>query len=160
MKKSTNSIYCLVFGIAFISLCQLSNAQVSNYISANFFTEENPMVVPVKKSKPLNKNAMFKMNPEAEASQAYFEDLESYIHEHLVYPELAKENGIEGNVRISFTILRNGEVINPRVVQSLGTGCDKAAIALVENMPAWVPAMKYGLPIGEKKYLDINFSLR
>ncbi len=163
MKKSTKAILCGVFGIAFFSISQVTIAQEVNTITSYTYSEDNTLhevVLPLRATKQLNRSKMLKMDPEAESSKAHFAGLESYIHEHLSYPQLAKENGVEGKVRISFTILQNGQVINPRVVESLGTGCDKAALELVESMPAWVPATKYGLPIGEKKYLDITFSLR
>ena len=50
----------------------------------------------------------------------------------LEIPESAKRNKIEGNVLVKFKINKYGKVINPKVVKSLGYGCDKEALRLIK----------------------------
>ncbi|HMQ61880.1 MAG TPA: energy transducer TonB [Flavilitoribacter sp.] len=91
---------------------------------------------------------------------ARFDNLAEYIDRHLEYPESARVAGVEGTVKVLVTISPEGEVQLPKIVQSLGHGCDEAALDLVRKMPAWVPAMNHGIPVKGKKTLEIAFKLQ
>lgn len=65
--------------------------------------------------------------------------LERHIQKNLKYPQAAKENKIEGEVILSFTIGDNGRPENILVTKALGHGCDKEAIRLLETGPKWKP---------------------
>lgn len=91
---------------------------------------------------------------------AYFENFETYTTAHLTYPEIAQEHNIEGTVSILIEISPEGIITKSKIVDSLGFGCDEAALKLVANMPKWTPAMNYGVPVKSKQLLQFNFSLR
>ncbi len=103
-------------------------------------------------------------NPAFDFSQGvtlpYFETLEHYVAEHLVYPDFAVSNGIEGRVVLSLKLSPTGKVISATVEESLGHGCDEAALALVVNMPNWTPAQNYGMAVGAKQLVTIDFKLQ
>ena len=80
--------------------------------------------------------------------QSGFEALEKAIKEDLNYPKEALKHKIEGKVKIQFTVKKNGQLTNFKVVESLGFGCDEEAIRLLKNGPKWV------LPAGYKKWVD------
>jgi TonB family protein len=50
-----------------------------------------------------------------------------------VYPEKAREAGIEGELRLIITVARNGEVIGVRVREPLDPVIDNAAVATVRT---------------------------
>jgi TonB family protein len=50
-----------------------------------------------------------------------------------VYPEAARHSGIEGVVILQVDIDANGAVMNVEVAQSLGSGCDEAAVAAMRQ---------------------------
>ena len=85
--------------------------------------------------------------------------LSTYIATHLVYPECAKDNGREGEVLVSFFVLPDGTIHNPKIVEGLTERCDRIALETVANMPNWVPARKEGRVIGSKQYIKLEFSL-
>jgi TonB family protein len=86
------------------------------------------------------------------------QSINEYIADHLVYPERAKEYGVEGTVVVQFTVTTSGEIINPKVVKKVGLGCDKAALDVIKNMPGW----KAGIVEGQyaDTTLSINFNFR
>lgn len=86
--------------------------------------------------------------------------LSKYIAQNLDYPDLAKENGIEGVVVIEFYIAEDGSIEKASVDKSLGFGCDEAALDVVENMTYWSPAQFKGQSITKRMKLPITFSLR
>ena len=93
-------------------------------------------------------------------SLPYFDKLEDYVSQHLIYPDLAESYGIEGTVVLSLKLSSTGKVIEATVEKSLGYGCDEAALALVTSMPQWTPAQNYGTAVGAKQLITIDFTLR
>ena len=48
------------------------------------------------------------------------EKFQEYIYQNLVYPEMAKKNGVEGEVIIQFLIGKEGIVSKPKIIQDIG----------------------------------------
>lgn len=61
------------------------------------------------------------------------------ISEHVTYPDLALDLGIEGNVILRFRVDKNGAVSNIQIIQSGGYLLDQAAMAAVSSTD-WIPA--------------------
>ena len=81
------------------------------------------------------------------------------ILEHLVYPELARKAGIEGQVVIAVLIDEFGNIVDTKVVKSLGpSGCDEAAIAAIKAVK-WEPAMQRDEPVKVAIRIPIWFKL-
>ncbi len=89
-----------------------------------------------------------------------FAGLDRYIASHLAYPEAARENGVEGQVKLQLSIGADGRVEDAQVVEGLGLGCDEAAVALALNMPAWTPATQSGIPVRSRALIALNFRIR
>ena len=53
--------------------------------------------------------------------------------EKIRYPEAARSAGIRGSVAVRFIVDTQGNVVNPRVVQGLGFGCDEEALRVVRQ---------------------------
>ena len=77
------------------------------------------------------------------------------------YPRAAKENNIQGNVLIGFTIDSDGKVSNFRVKKSLGYGCDEEALKAVRNgfNGDWLPGLLNGNPVVVEYEVPISFTL-
>jgi len=58
-------------------------------------------------------------------------EFNKFISNNLRYPKAALEAGIEGKVLVEYEIDDNGFVHNPRVLRSLGYGCDEEAVRIV-----------------------------
>lgn len=81
------------------------------------------------------------------------------IYEHLKYPEIARQAGIEGRVVVRFIINEEGQVINPEVVRGIGGGCDEAAVTAVQQVE-FTPGRQRGRAVRVRYSLPIVFRLQ
>jgi len=81
----------------------------------------------------------------------------AFLRENMVYPTVARENGIAGKVFVRFTVQANGRVTDVRVVRGIGGGCDEESIRVVRSMPPWKPGVQSGRPVAVEFTLPINF---
>ena len=82
-----------------------------------------------------------------------------YIAKNMVYPERAKENGIEGVVGVVFTIKADGSIGNIKIKRMVDPDLEAEAIRLVKSMPRWTPADDGGSPVESTAEMEISFSL-
>lgn len=85
--------------------------------------------------------------------------LDAYIQNNLEYPELAENQKREGTVFIRFQLDINGRISNITAENSVGMGCDEAALSLVRSMPRWKPAVQGGKPVAATVRIPIRFHL-
>lgn len=83
--------------------------------------------------------------------------LHAFIDSVLVYPAIAKENGVSGEVIVQFIILKDGDIVNPKVIQGIGSGCDEEALRIVMLMPKWIPAKFLDIPLSVTYNLSVFF---
>ncbi len=84
----------------------------------------------------------------------------AYIASHTKYPTVAAENGVQGNVYVSFTVNEDGSIGDAQVVRSVDPALDKEALRVVYSMPRWTPGMKDGHPVAVKIQTPVNFKLQ
>lgn len=82
-----------------------------------------------------------------------------WLGKNIKYPQVAKENGIEGKVFIRFLVNERGAVTNAEVVRGIGGGCDEEALRVVEKMPNWKPGKQRGKPVRVQFTIPIHFQL-
>lgn len=87
------------------------------------------------------------------------EAMYAYIQKNLVYPEKAKEKGIEGRVFVTFTIEKDGSISNILIKRAIGGGCEEAVVEMIKNMPKWKPGKQRGKPVRFQFTLPIKFEL-
>ena len=83
----------------------------------------------------------------------------AFLNENLVYPEIAKEQKVEGQVIVSFVVGANGSLSKIELAKGIGSGCDEEALRLVSIMPAWVPGFHHGKPVPVEYNLAVGFKL-
>ncbi len=66
-------------------------------------------------------------------------EFSKWVNQHLEYPEIAKENSIQGRVTLQFTINVDGSVSNVKVLRGVDSSLDKEAVRVVSNFPKWKP---------------------
>lgn len=62
------------------------------------------------------------------------EKLLAFVAKHLVYPDSARQAGIEGTAVVRFTVFKDGSVGDATLVRDIGYGCGAAAMQVVEEM--------------------------
>lgn len=82
-----------------------------------------------------------------------------FISKNIKYPEIAKENGVQGKVFIQFVIGKEGKVTDVQVIRGVDPSLDKEAIRVIQSMPPWKPGKQRGKPVRVSFQVPINFKL-
>ena len=85
--------------------------------------------------------------------------LSNFIFNNIKLPAGFTKNGHSGLVHVQFTIDSSGKVINPKIVKSLGFGCDEEALRVIGLMPNWIPAKRLGSSYSSSRILKIPFEI-
>jgi len=89
-----------------------------------------------------------------------FVKLYEFLMGHLVYPETAKMDKIEGQVFVQYWIDTNGFTIEHRIIQSVRQDLDDEALRVAKLIKYEVPAKNYyDEPMGMCFTLPIRFTL-
>jgi TonB family protein len=84
--------------------------------------------------------------------------LREFIKKNLRYPKEALEKGIEGDVIVRFKVNEQGKVLEPKVVNGPGHGCDEEAVRLVSLM-RYDPVKNRGVKVTTNNRMKIPFRL-
>jgi len=82
-----------------------------------------------------------------------------FLETNLKYPAIASENGIEGQVVVSFIVEKDGRLSNAKILRDIGGGCGQAALRLISQMPKWTPGAHQGQPVRVQYTLPVKFKL-
>ncbi len=85
--------------------------------------------------------------------------LMKFIANNTKYPEIAKENGIQGRVFIQFVIDKTGRVTRCQVAKGVDPYLDSEALRVVKMLPNWSPGKQRGKAVPVTFVVPINFKL-
>ena len=80
------------------------------------------------------------------------------LQKKLIYPSYAKENEIEGTVKVRAFVDQNGDVTRAEVEQGIGYGCDESARITV-LYAKFNPGLIRGKPIKTQVVIPLEFKL-
>lgn len=123
--------------------------------------KRNERVVPPLTLEADTSNAVYEYKQLEEVAKPYFADgknIGQYIATNLKFPPAAKEREIQGTVRLSFVVEKDGSVSNIVIINSVGGGCDNEAIRLMQET-VWTPAERHGKYVRSSNMQDITFSI-
>ncbi len=83
----------------------------------------------------------------------------AFILENLEYPALALKKGITGRVVVEFIIDKEGNIVDPKVINHVAGGCDEEALRIVSLMPKWTPGFRDGEAIKTRYFMPIEFDI-
>ena len=87
-------------------------------------------------------------------------EFSKWVNSKLVYPEIAKENGVQGRVTLMFTVEADGRVTNVRVVRGVDESLDKEAVCVVSSSPKWKPGRQRDRAVKVTYTFPVIFQLR
>ncbi len=87
------------------------------------------------------------------------EALMDFIKKNQEYPASALEKGIQGRVRLSFVVEKDGSLTNIEVLRSPTEELSQEAIRIVKMMPKWHPGTLRDKPVRVKYVLPVTFRL-
>ena len=65
------------------------------------------------------------------------------------------ENEIKGKVITEFTIYKDGEIGNFKIIEDVGFGCGEELIKVIKKLPRWKPGEKNGMKVNSKYQTEI-----
>ena len=83
----------------------------------------------------------------------------AWVSKNIVYPEIAKENGISGRVMLQFTVERDGSVTNVVVLGGNDSSLDREAVRVVQSSPKWTPGKQRDRPVRVRYTFPVIFRL-
>lgn len=83
-----------------------------------------------------------------------------WVNQQLVYPEEARNNGVQGRVTVQFTITKDGSVKNVKVLRELHPDLDKEAVRVVSSSPKWKPGKQKGSTVAVTYTVPVIFMMR
>lgn len=86
--------------------------------------------------------------------------LRNYIAENVRYPEMAKENDIQGTVYVRFVVDTDGSVKNVEVLRGPDPLLNKEAVRVVQSLPKWKPGKQRGKAVKVSHSVPIKFALQ
>ncbi len=83
-----------------------------------------------------------------------------WVNQRLVYPEIAKENGVQGRVTLQFTVEKDGTVTKVKVLRGVDPSLDKEAVRVVSSSPKWSPGKQRDRAVPVTYTFPVIFQLR
>ncbi len=83
-----------------------------------------------------------------------------WVASKLVYPEIAKENSVQGRVILQFLVGTDGSVSDVKVVRGVDASLDKEAARVVASSPKWKPGRQRNKPVKVRYTFPVIFQLR
>jgi TonB family protein len=87
-------------------------------------------------------------------------ELLKYIEENTKYPEIAKENKIQGKIIIRFCVTAKGGVSQISILKGVSPELDNESMRVVSTLPAFRPGKQGGKPVPVWYMVPITFALR
>ena len=84
----------------------------------------------------------------------------AWVNKNLNYPEIAKENGVQGRVTLQFTVNTAGSVSDVKVLRGVDSSLDKEAVRIVSQSPKWTPGKQRERPVKVTYVFPVIFQLR
>ena len=87
-------------------------------------------------------------------------DFTKWVNSRLQYPEIAKENGVQGRVTLQFTVNADGSVANVKVLRGVDPSLDQEAVRVVSSSPKWTPGRQRDRAVKVTYTFPVVFQLR
>ena len=87
-------------------------------------------------------------------------EFSKWVNSRLVYPEIAKENGVEGRVTLQFTIDKTGRLGDVKVLNAPDKTLADEAVRVVSSSPKWTPGKQRDRAVKVSYVFPVIYKLR
>ncbi len=94
--------------------------------------------------------------PEFEGGQT---EMMRFLYKNIHYPNIARDNGIQGRVVMRFVVDELGKISDIVVLKDIGGGCAEEATRILKTMPRWKPGRQGGKFVKVRMTLPVLFRL-
>ena len=82
-----------------------------------------------------------------------------WLSEHIKYPSICQEQGVQGRVIVAFVVNRDGSIVDVKTLRSPDPNLTKEAERVVKLMPKWKPARQGNKTVRSRFNLPVMFRL-
>ena len=87
-------------------------------------------------------------------------DFSRWVNARLQYPEIARENGVDGTVYLQFTISSDGRMQDVKVLRSPDESLAREAVRVVASSPKWEPGRQRDRAVKVSYIFPVVYRLR
>jgi protein TonB len=87
-------------------------------------------------------------------------ELMKFIQKNVQYPQMERDNDIQGRVILKFVVMEDGGVSDVSVARSVSPGLDKEAVRVVKMLPKFKPGKQQGKAVRVYYSLPVLFKLQ
>ena len=135
------------------------NAQViDDHLDVAVISGEDDWAEILKVTEP-DENSIFQvveLLPEFPGGMA---ELMKYLQKNLRYPQICKEQGVQGRVFVQFVVNTDSTITDVNVIKSVNPHLDEEAVRVVKAMPKWNPGKQRGELVRVRFTLPVTFRL-
>ncbi len=99
-----------------------------------------------------------------EKTQCANQKLMAFIYENIRYPDVARENGIEGTVVVTFVVDVDGSISRIETLRDIGGKCGDEAMRVIKMMndlpEKWTPGRQRGRAVPVQFTMPVKFELK
>ena len=85
------------------------------------------------------------------------DSLQNFIKSHLIYPDVAWNDNVQGKVTCRFTVSKQGKISDIKVIKGLTLDTDSEAVRLISILPDMVPTTYHNQVEKTSSVLHISF---
>ena len=86
-------------------------------------------------------------------------ELMKYLQKNTRYPQICKEQGVQGRVIVQFVVNTDSTITDVNVIKSVNPHLDEEAVRVVKAMPKWNPGKQRGELVCVRFTLPVTFRL-
>jgi periplasmic protein TonB len=83
-----------------------------------------------------------------------------YLTDHVRYPVIAQENGIQGKVYVRFVVDEQGSAADAKIIRGVDPSLDAEALRVINSLPSFKPGKQHGRAVKVYYNSVINFQLQ
>ena len=140
------------------SMIRFGREQFKGLVDAVIFRETAKREQTIPEAKSTSLDVVFDKSPTFKGKDV--NEFAKWVNRHLRYPEIAKENGVQGRVTAQFTVDEEGQVTDVRILRGVDESLDKEALRVISLSPRWEPATRNGEPVSVTFTFPVIFGLR
>jgi protein TonB len=84
----------------------------------------------------------------------------TFINSNIVYPDIARENNIQGKVILKFCVTYKGTIDQIEVVKPMDKALEEEAMRVIKLLPPWKPGKQGGKPVNVWFTVPVIFQLK
>ncbi len=141
-----------------IKVEEIKNQEVAAETHAG--NEDAPVVAePVITSAPIVEDKIFTVVEQMPQYPGGEEAMMKFIQQNIQYPDMERENDIQGRVVVGFVVLEDGTLSDITIKKGVSSGIDREAIRVVKKLPKFTPGKQQGKAVKVSFVLPIMFKL-